>query len=163
MEQQRTPRRPRPRLKVPILGDLGGFGGSSAPSQNGEWGSKLSSRITPLLVLFFAVGMFFYSRNSSFGTSAVSSPSEIQEEAWENFKVVKKFPEGGKRLLIELKGKYNPDTKQYKRLTYDLSKDKNNTWDWITPYDYVTKKEGSFEIKLKSYSGKDTTLVMKFE
>ncbi len=159
MEQNPNRKPARPRLKVPGLGNLGGLGGSGFGGQasaDPNALNKLLTRLTPLLVIGFGAWMFFNSAKSFTVSSGIYDPDDIKETAWENLKVTKKYPSDSKHLMIELKGK---NLKQ----TYDLTQDKANIWENIMPYDYLTKAPNSLEVKIKNYSGKDTTLVMKFE
>jgi hypothetical protein len=156
--ENKPSRRPRPRLKVPFLGDLGGIGGNvSGEPVNTDPNAinKLLSRLTPLIVLVFGAWMLFNTGKSFSRSDGIDSADDIKEVAWENLKVTKKYPSQSKHLMIELKGK------NYKE-TYDLTNEKSQLWDYIMPYDYLTKAPNSLEVKVKNYSGKDTTLVMKF-
>ncbi|MEA5405573.1 hypothetical protein VB776_21715 [Arcicella sp. DC2W] len=157
--EQLTPRRrpPRPKLKMPLIGNmLGGSGNSSSKDSN-----ILSGKLTPLIIA--AVVIIYgidYVRTKNDTKRVYQGVSDIQEMAWEG-KVAKKWvniipPNNEIHYVVQLidaKGEVQ---------TIDLGNDKANLGDFVMPKNTLIKKEGSFDVTVKRYFKNDTTITLKY-
>ncbi|MFC0186114.1 hypothetical protein SAMN04515674_12346 [Pseudarcicella hirudinis] len=158
MEQQPYNRRPpRPKLKMPLFGNMMGGGENNAPRRSERLGS---SKWTPWIFLMALVvlGIDLY-RDKTSARRTFTGATDILGMEW-NGKVVKKYanvvtPEKI-HYLIELKNSKGEKQK------LDLMGETTNLWDYVSPNNTIVKSSGSLSVTVKSYSKKDTVLVMSF-
>lgn len=157
--EQSTPRRrpPRPKLKMPLIGNmLGGSGNTSSKDS-----SILSSKLTPLI--FVAVIIIYgidYVRTKNDTHRVYQGVADIKEMAWEG-KVAKKWvniipPDNEIHYvfqLIDAKGEVQ---------TVDLGNEKTGLGDFVMPKNTLIKKAGSLDVTVKRYFKNDTTIVLKY-
>jgi hypothetical protein len=158
MEQSPYNRRPpRPKLKMPLIGNM--LGGASSSSSNGS--NIFSGRLIPMIfgvvVILYAID-YFRTKNDTH--RVYQGVSEIEEMIWEG-KVAKKWaniipPDNEVHYVVQLidsKGEVQ---------TIDLGNEKTGFGDLIMPKNTLVKKEGSFNVTLKRYFKNDTTITLKY-
>lgn len=158
--------RPHQKMKFPLLG-----GGSSSEGRkprveaseersSSNWGNDLYSKLIPLVVLA-VIAYAVYDAFSSIGgpsRNIVEQPEAIQELAWSNAKVTKKWAEvrpNRTRMLLELRGADG------QKQLLDLNGEKSKFWDRVDVRNHLTKPAGSLDVKVDTYE-RDTTLTMQF-
>jgi hypothetical protein len=147
----RSIRKPRKRLNVPFLGNLGGLGGD--PNNNDvDNGRQLTSRLSSLMILIFA-GSLLVNYLIPKGIPALNDPDDIRQESWQMLKVVKRYTDDSGRNLVEMRGKDGP-----KRI--DLSAEKSQFWNELLPYQYLSKNTGTLEIQVMRYDSARQPQVM---
>lgn len=163
MEQQPSSYRPvhrtRPKLKMPLFGNmLGGGGGGQRPSNRGE--NKWTGKLTPIIVAIalIAIGIdFFNTKNDTKRT--FGGEDDVKSMTWDG-QIVKKWynvlpAKNEVEYIIEIMNK-----KGEKRVI-SLKDEKTNFGDFILPYNFIIKKEGSFNVTVKRYVKKDTVITLK--
>lgn len=163
MEQQpssyRPVHRPRPKLKMPLFGNMfGGGGGGKKPSnyEENKWGSKL----TPIIVVIalIAIGIdFFNTKNDTSRT--FTGADDVKSMAFKG-QIAKKWynvlpAKNEVEYVVEIIGE-----KGEKRVI-SFKDEKTNFGDFVVPYNFIEKKEGSLDVTVKRYVKKDTVLTLK--
>ncbi|MEA5259797.1 hypothetical protein VB264_18515 [Arcicella aquatica] len=157
--EQASPRRrpPRPKLKMPLIGNM--LGGSSNSSAKDP--SFLSSKLTPLIVgVVIIIYAIDYVRSKNDTHRVYQGVSDIKEMAWDG-KVAKKWvniipPDNEIHYMfqiIDAKGEVK---------TVDLGDEKAGLGDLMMPKNTLIKKAGSFDVTVKRYFKNDTTIVLKY-
>lgn len=163
MEQQpssyRPVHRPRPKLKMPLFGNmLGGSGGGSKPPYQEE--NKWAGKLTPIIVAvaLIAIGIDFF--NTKNDTKRIfRGADDVKSMSWDE-QIVKKwynvFPAKNEvEYVIEIMNK-----KGEKRII-SLKDEKTNFGDFVVPYNFIVKKEGSLDVTVKRYVKVDTIVTVK--
>jgi hypothetical protein len=152
--------RPRPRLKIPLLGNMfGGSGGSPRPSN--EEPHPLTKRITPIIIAIavIAFGLDYFMKSSAPKTSFRGS-EEIQAAAF-NGKILRKWynvipPSNDVEYVVEIL-----NDKNEKRIVSFLN-EKSNIGDFVVPNNTISKKEKSLDVTVKRYFKADTVITLKY-
>jgi hypothetical protein len=159
--------RPRPRLKMPLFGNMfGGGGGSPRPSN--EEPHPLTKRITPIIIAIavIAFGLDYFMKSSAPKTSFRGN-EEIQASTF-NGKILRKWynvipPNNDVEYVVEIL-----TDKNEKRIVSFLN-EKSNIGDFVLPYNKISKKENSLNLTVTRYfkvdtitMSKDTVLVLKY-
>ena len=151
--------RPRPKLKMPLFGNmLGGGGGGPRPSNREE--NKWTGKLTPIIVAIalIAIGIdFFNTKNDNKRT--FRGENDVKSMNW-NGQIVKKWynvlpAKNEVEYVVEIMNK-----KGEKRVI-SLKDEKTNFGDFVLPYNFIIKKEGSLEVTVKRYIKKDTLISLK--
>jgi hypothetical protein len=164
MEQNPSSYRPvsrqRPKLKMPLFGNMfGGGGGSPRPSN--EEPHPLTKNITPIIITIaiIAFGVDYFMKSSAPKTSFRGS-EEIQAAAF-NGKILRKWynvipPSNDVEYVVEIVNEKNE-----KRIVSFLN-EKSNIGDFILPNYTISKKGNSLDITVKRYFKADTVLMLKY-
>ena len=164
MEQIPSSYRPvsrnRPKLKIPLIGNmLGGSGGGPKPSN--EEPHPLTKNIIPVIIFIavIAFGIDYFTKSNAPKTS-FRGQNELKEASF-NGKILRKWynvipPENNVEYVVEIQ-----NNKGEKRVISFLN-DKSNTGDFILPYNTISKKEKSLDITVKRYFKADTILTLKY-
>jgi hypothetical protein len=152
--------RPRPKLKMPLFGNMfGGSGGSPRPSN--EEPHPLTKNITPIIITIaiIAFGVDYFMKSSAPKTSFRGS-EEIQAAAFSG-KILRKWynvipPNNDVEYVVEIM-----NDKNEKRIVSFLN-EKSNFGDLIVPKNTIAKKENSLDITLKRYFKPDTVFTLKY-
>ena len=164
MEQQpsshyRPVHRPRPKLKMPLIGNmLGGSGGGQKPPYGEE--NKWTGKLTPIIVAvaLIAIGIdFFNSKNDTKRT--FGGADDIKSMVWDG-QIVKKWAnvlsaKNEVEYVVEIMNK-----KGEKRVI-SFKDEKTNFGDFVVPYNFIVKKEGSLDVTVKRYVKNDTIVTLK--
>ncbi len=163
MEQQpssyRPVHRPRPKLKMPLFGNmLGSSGGGSRPSNREE--SKWTGKLTPIIVAvaLIVIGIdFFNSKNDTKRT--FTGADDVKSMALDG-QIVKKWynvlpAKNEVEYVVQIMNK-----KGEKRVI-SFKDEKTNFGDFVLPYNFIVKKEGSLNVTVKRYIRKDTLVTLK--
>lgn len=162
MEQSSSYRpvhKPRPKLKMPLFGNmLGGSGGGPKPSNREE--NKWTGKLTPIIVAvaLIAIGIdFFNTKNDTKRT--FRGADEVKSMAWDG-QIVKKWynvlpAKNEVEYVVEIMNK-----KGEKRII-SFKDEKTNFGDFVLPYNFIVKKEGSLEVTVKRYVKVDTLVTIK--
>ncbi|MDZ7899722.1 MAG: hypothetical protein U5N85_17075 [Arcicella sp.] len=163
MEQQpssyRPVHRPRPKLKMPLFGNmLGGGGGGPKPSNREE--NKWAGKLMPIIVAIalIAIGIDFF--NTKNDTKRTFTGADDVKSMVLDGQVVKKwynvFPAKNEvEYVITIMNKKG-DTR-----VVSFRDEKTNFGDLVLPYNFIQKKEGSLDVTLKRYIKKDTVVTLK--
>ena len=164
MEQTPSSYRPvsrtRPKLKIPLIGNmLGGSGGGSKPSN--EEPHPLTKNIVPVIILIaiIAFGIDYFTKSNAPKTS-FRGQNELKEAAF-NGKILRKWynvipPENNVEYVVEIQ-----NNKSEKRVVSFLN-DKSNIGDFILPYNSISKTTNSLDITIKRYNKADTIMSLKY-
>lgn len=151
--------RPRPRLKMPLFGNmLGGSGGGQKPpyQEENKWASKLMPIIVAIALI--AIGIdFFNSKNNTKRT--FRGADEVKLMAW-NGQIIKKWynvlpAKNGVEYVVEI------ISKKGEKRVISFKDEKTNFGDFVVPYNFMVKKEGSFDVTVKRYVKTDTIVTLK--
>ena len=163
MEQQpssyKPVHRPRAKLKMPLFGNmLGGSGGGPRPSNREE--NKWTSKLTPIIVaiVLIVIGIdFFNSKNDTKRT--FRGADDVKSMVWDG-QIVKKWynvlPEKNEvEYVVRIMNK--------KGEIRDISfkGEKTDFGDFVLPYNFMVKKEGSLDVTVKRYVKKDSVVTVK--
>lgn len=163
MEQTPSSYRPvsrnRPKLKIPLIGNmLGGNGGSK---HSNEEPHPLTKNIIPAIIFIavIAFGIDYFTKSNAPKTS-FRGQKELKEATF-NGKILKKWynvipPENNVEYVVEIQTNDNQ-----KRIVSFLN-EKSNIGDFILPYNTISKKVNSFDITIERYTKADTVLTLKY-
>ena len=158
MEQPYPRRRPpRPKLKMPLIGNMLGGSDNSSSKDTGILSSKLTPLIIAAVVIIYGID-YFRTKNDT--RRVYQGVSDIKEMAWEG-KIIKKWvniipPDNEIHYvfqLIDAKGEVQ---------TVDLGNEKTGLGDFVMPKNTLIKKAGSLDVTVKRYFKNDTTIVLKY-
>ena len=158
MEQPYPRRRPpRPKLKMPLIGNMLGGSDNSSSKDTGILSSKLTPLIIAAVVIIYGID-YFRTKNDT--RRVYQGVSDIKEMAWEG-KIIKKWvniipPDNEIHYvfqLIDAKGEVQ---------TIDLGNEKAGLGDFVMPKNTLIKKAGSLDVTIKRYFKNDTTIVLKY-
>lgn len=144
---------------MPLFGNmLGGSGGGLRPSNREE--NKWTGKLTPIIVAvaIIAIGIdFFNSKNDTRRT--FRGIDEVKSMAW-NGQIAKKWynvlpAKNEVEYVVEIM-----DKKGEKRII-SFKDEKTNFGDFVVPYNFIVKKEGSLDVTVKRYVKKDTIVTLK--
>lgn len=152
--------RPRPKLKVPLIGNMLG-GSGKGPKPSNEEPHPLTKSITPIIVIItvIAFGVDYFVKNNAPKTS-FRGQSELQEAAFSG-KILKKWynvipPENNVEYVVEIQ-----TGKDEKRVVSFLN-EKSNIGDFVLPYNSISKKKNSLDLTIKRYNKADTVMTLKY-
>jgi hypothetical protein len=161
MEQQpsyRPVHRPRKKLKMPLFGNMfGGDGGGKRPSnyEENKWGSKLTPIIVAIALI--AIGIdFFNTKNDTKRT--FTGADDVKSMAFDG-QIAKKY----NVLLAKNEVEYVVEIldKKGEKRVISFKDEKTNFGDFVLPYNFIVKKEGSLDVTVRRYVKKDTTVMLK--
>jgi hypothetical protein len=152
--------RPRPKLKMPLFGNM--FGGSgSSPKRSNEEPHPLTKSIVPIIVAIalIAFGIDYFTKSNAPKTS-FRGQNELKEAAFTG-KILRKWynvipPKNDVEYVVEI-----INDKKEKRIVSFLN-DKSIIGDFVLPYNTISKKENSLDITIKRYFKADTVLTLKY-
>ncbi len=152
--------RPRPKLKIPLIGNMLGGGGKS-PKPSNEEPHPLTKNIMPIIIFVtvIAFGVDYFMKSNAPKTS-FRGQSELQGVAF-NGKILRKWynvipPENNVEYVIEIQ------TGKGEKRVISFLDEKSNIGDFILPYNTIAKQGGSFDITVKRYNKVDTVLTLKY-
>lgn len=151
--------RPRPKLKMPLFGNMfGGSGGGQRPPSRDEnkWGSKL----TPIIIGIVAIAIgvdFFNSKNDTKRT--FQGADEVKSMAW-NGQILRKWynvlpAKNEVEYVVEIL------TDKNEKRVISFKDEKSEFGDFVLPKNFIVKKEQSLDVTVKRYIRKDTLVVLK--
>ena len=164
MEQQpssyRPVHRPRPKLKMPLFGNMFGGGGSGGPRPSNREDNKWTSKLTPIIVaiVLTVIGIdFFNSKNDTKRT--FQGADDVKSMVWDG-QIVKKWynvlpAKNEVEYVVEVINR-----KGEKRII-SFKDEKTNFGDFVVPYNFILKKDGSLDVTVKRYVRKDTIVTLK--
>jgi len=151
--------RPRPKLKMPLLGNILSGNGGNKPS--GDKSHSLTKTIVPVIVAIAVVafGIDYFMKNNTPKTS-FRGEGEVKEAAF-NGKILRKWynvipPKNDVEYVVEIMN----DKKERKVVSF--LNEKSNIGDFVLPYNSISKKENSVNLTVKRYFKKDTVLALKY-
>ncbi|MBB6003358.1 hypothetical protein [Arcicella rosea] len=157
--EQSTPRKraPRPKLKMPLIGNMLGGSGNASSKDPSFFSGKLTPMIIAAVVIIYGID-YFRTKNDTH--RVYQGVSDIKEMVWEG-KVAKKWaniiPPNSEIhyvfQLIDAKGEVQ---------TVDLGNDKAGLGDFVMPKNTLIKKAGSLDVTVKRYFKNDTTITLKY-
>ena len=164
MEQTPSSYRPvsrnRPKLKIPLIGNMLG-GSGSGPKPSNEEPHPLTKSIIPVIIVIaiIAFGIDYFTKSNAPKTS-FRGQTEMKEAAF-NGKILRKWynvipPENNVEYVAEIQ-----NDKGEKRVVSFLN-DKSNIGDFILPYNSISKKNNSLDITIKRYNKVDTVMTLKY-
>lgn len=164
MEQTPSSYRPvsrtRPKLKIPLIGNmLGGSGGS--PKRSNEEPHPFTKNIVPVIVVLAIIAFGIdYFRKSNIPKTSFRGQTELKEAAFEG-KILRKWynvipPENNVEYVVEIQM-----SKDQKRIISFLN-EKSSIGDFVLPYNTISKKTNSLDITVKRYFKADTILTLKY-
>lgn len=164
MEQTPSSYRPvsrsRPKLKMPLLGNLLG-GSNNEPKRSKEEPHPLTKTIVPVMVAIaiIAFGIDYFTKTNAPKTS-FRGENEVKAGAFSG-KILRKWynvipPKNEVEYVVEIQ-----NVKNQKRIISFLN-EKSTIGDFVLPYNSIAKKENSLEITVKRYFKKDTVLTLRY-
>ena len=151
--------RPRPKLKIPLIGNM--LGGSGGPKPSNEEPHPLTKNIVPAIIFIavIAFGIDYFMKSNAPKTS-FRGQNEVKEAVFKG-KILRKWynvipPENNVEYVVEIQTDDNQ-----KRIVSFLN-EKSNIGDFILPYNTISKKVNSFDIKIERYTKADTVLTLKY-
>lgn len=151
--------RPRPKLKIPLIGNM--LGGSSGPKPSNEEPHPLTKNIVPVIIFIavIAFGIDYFMKSNAPKTS-FRGQNEVKEAAFKG-KILRKWynvipPENNVEYVVEIQ-----TGKDEKRIVSFLN-EKSNIGDFVLPYNTISKKANSLDITVKRYTKADTVLTLKY-
>jgi hypothetical protein len=151
--------RPRAKLKIPLIGNMLGGGGSPRPSN--EEPHPLTKNIVPIIVVLAIIAFGIdYFRKSNAPKTSFRGQNELKEAAF-NGKILRKWynvipPENNVEYVVEI-----INDKKEKKVVSFLN-EKSNIGDFVLPYNTISKKENTLDITVKRYFKTDTVLTLKY-
>ena len=163
MEQTPSSYRPvsrnRPKLKIPLIGNM--LGGSGVPKPSNEEPHPLTKNIVPVIIFIavIAFGVDYFMKSNAPKTS-FRGQNEVKEAAFKG-KILRKWynvipPENNVEYVVEIQ-----TGKDEKRIVSFLN-EKSNIGDFVLPYNTISKKANSLDITVKRYTKADTILTLKY-
>ena len=163
MEQTPSSYRPvsrnRPKLKIPLIGNMLGGNGGSKPSN--EEPHPLTKNIIPVIIFIavIAFGIDYFMKSNAPKTS-FRGQNEVKEAAFKG-KILRKWynvipPENNVEYVVEIQ------TNDSQKRIVSFLNEKSNIGDFILPYNTISKKVNSFDITVKRYTKADTVLTLKY-
>ena len=163
MEQTPSSYRPvsrnRPKLKIPLIGNM--LGGSGGPKPSNEEPHPLTKNIVPVIIFIavIAFGIDYFMKSNAPKTS-FRGQNEVKEAAFKG-KILRKWynvipPENNVEYVVEIQ-----TGKDEKRIVSFLN-EKSNIGDFVLPYNTISKKANSLDITVKRYIKTDTILTLKY-
>ena len=163
MEQTPSSYRPvsrtRPKLKIPLIGNM--LGGSGGPKPSNEEPHPLTKNIVPVIIFIaiIAFGIDYFKKSNAPKTS-FRGQDELKQAAF-NGKILRKWynvipPENNVEYVVEIQ-----TSKNEKRIVSFLN-EKSNIGDFVVPYNTISKKENSLDITVKRYTKADTVLTLRY-
>jgi hypothetical protein len=163
MEQTPSSYRPvsrnRPKLKIPLIGNMLGGGGNPKPSN--EEPHPLTKNIVPIIIVLAIIAFGIdYFRKSNAPKTSFRGQTELKEATF-NGKILRKWynvipPENNVEYVVEIQM-----DKNQKRIVSFLN-DKSNIGDFILPYNTISKQANSLDITVKRYNKADTVMTLKY-
>ena len=151
--------RPRPKLKIPLIGNM--LGGSGGPKPSNEEPHPLTKNIVPVIIFIavIAFGVDYFMKSNAPKTS-FRGQNEVKEAAFKG-KILRKWsnvipPENNVEYVVEIQ-----IGKDEKRIVSFLN-EKSNIGDFVLPYNTISKKANSLDITVKRYTKADTILTLKY-
>ncbi len=151
--------RPRPRLKIPLIGNM--LGGGNSPKRSKDEPHPFTKNITPILVAIaiIAFGIDYFMKSNAPKTS-FRGENELKEASFSG-KILRKWynvipPKNNVEYVVEI-----INDKKEKRIISFLN-EKSNIGDFVLPYNTIYKKENSLDITIKRYFKADTVLTLKY-
>lgn len=151
--------RPRPKLKIPLIGNM--LGGSGGPKPSKEEPHPLTKSIVPIIVAIavIAFGIDYFMKSNAPKTS-FRGQTELKEAAFSG-KILRKWynvipPKNEVEYVVEIM-----NDKKERRIVSFLN-EKSNIGDFVLPYNTISKKENSMNITVKRYFKADTLLTLKY-
>jgi hypothetical protein len=160
--------RPRPKLKMPLFGNMfGGSGGGQKPPYREE--NKWTGKLTPIIIAIavIAIGVDFFKTKTD-TKRTFGGAEEVKAMTWDG-QILRKWynvlpAKNEVEYVVEIINK-----KGEKRII-SFKDEKTNFGDFVLPYNFIVKKEGSLDVTVKRYSKvdsvvtlKDTLLTLKYE
>lgn len=151
--------RPRPKLKMPLFGNMfGSTGGGQKPPYREE--NKWVGKLTPIIVAIalIAIGIdFFNNKNDTKRT--FRGADDVKSMVWDG-QIAKKWynvlpAKNEVEYVVEIINR-----KGEKRVI-SFKDEKTNFGDFVVPYNFIVKKEGSLNVIVKRYVKKDTVVTLK--
>lgn len=163
MEQTPSSYRPvsrtRPKLKIPLIGNM--LGGSGGPKPSNEEPHPLTKNIIPVIIFIaiIAYGIDYFKKSNAPKTS-FRGQEELKQASF-NGKILRKWynvipPENNVEYVVEIQTGNNE-----KRIVSFLN-EKSNIGDFVLPYNTISKNENSLDITIKRYAKTDTVLTLKY-
>jgi hypothetical protein len=152
--------RPRPKMKMPLFGNMFGGGGNS-PKPSNEEPHPLTKTIVPVIVAIAVVafGIDYFTKSNAPKTS-FRGQNELKEATFSG-KILRKWynvipPENNVEYVVEIQM-----DKNQKRIVSFLN-EKSNIGDFVVPYNTISKKANSLDITVKRYFKTDTVLTLRY-
>lgn len=152
--------RPRPKLKMPLIGNMLG-GGSGGPKRSREEPHPLTKTIVPVIVAIavIAFGIDFFTKRNAPKTS-FRGENEVKVAAFSG-KILRKWynvipPKNDVEYVVEIQ------TANNQKKIISFLNEKSTIGDFILPYNSISKKENSLDITIKRYFKADTILTLKY-
>ena len=151
--------RPRPKLKIPLIGNM--LGGGNSPKRPRDEPHPFTKNITPIIiaVAVIAFGIDYFMKSSAPKTS-FRGESDIKEAAFSG-KILKKWynvtpPKNNVEYVVEIINDKN------EKRTVSFLNEKSNIGDFVVPYNTIIKQKNSMNITVKRYFKADTSLTLKY-
>ena len=151
--------RPRPKLKIPLIGNM--LGGGNNPKRSSEEPHPLTKTIVPVIIAIavIAFGIDYFTKSNAPKTS-FKGESDLKDAAFTG-KVLRKWynvipPKNDVEYVVEIMN----DKKEKKVVSF--LNEKSNIGDFVLPYNSISKKENSMNITVKRYFKADTVLILKY-
>ncbi len=142
-------RKPTPKLKMPIFGDMIPSGGED----NSDINRKSFMYLFGLVVLFM-IGFEYF--NSKKANKVLKASASIEKLEWKG-KVTKKYM-GYDRPDLRMFD-FRDSSKNIKKV--DISADSSRFFTILMPRDSIFKAKNSMNVRIKNYS-RDTTIALQF-
>jgi hypothetical protein len=164
MEQTPSSYRPvsrqRPKLKMPLIGNMLG-GGGGGPKRSKEEPHPLTKTIVPVIIAIavIAFGIDYFTKRNAPKTS-FRGENEVKAATFSG-KILRKWynvipPKNEVEYVVEIQIANNQ-----KRIISFLN-EKSNIGDFVLPYNSIAKKENSLDITVKRYFKADTVLTLRY-
>jgi hypothetical protein len=163
MEQTPSSYRPvsrtRPKLKIPLIGNMLGGGGGQKPSN--EEPHPLTKTIVPVIIAIALIAFGIdYLTKSNAPKTLFRGQNELKQATF-NGKILRKWynvipPENNVEYVVEIMN----DKKERKVVSF--LNEKSSIGDFILPYNTISKKASSLDITVKRYFKADTVLTLKY-
>ncbi|MEY4538638.1 MAG: hypothetical protein RLZZ306_395 [Bacteroidota bacterium] len=164
MEQTPSPyrpvSRPRPKMKMPLFGNMLG-GSGSGPKRSNEEPHPLTKNIVPIIIILAIIAFGIdYFRKSNVPKTSFRGQNEVKEAAFEG-KILRKWynvipPENDVEYVVEIQ-----NNKGEKKIVSFLN-EKSSIGDFVLPYNSISKTANSLDITVKRYNKTDSTLTLKY-